>query len=340
MSRFTLRRASEDDLAALVSMRLALQELMSQRDPAAWRPKAGAEEHARLQMQGWLRDPAYFVLVACAGDAIIGMAAGQVERQPDMLPSVIGHIRRVFVVEGWRQRGVGKALVARLCVFFAERGVEEVSLRYVSGNQEGERFWSGLGFEPRLITAGERLSGLEARLNPRAHTKGGKTMLDAIFARRSIRQYTSEPVSETDIRKLLEAAMAAPSAADRKPWHFVVVTDRASLNALAEALPYGKMLSQAALAIVICGDPQISERYWVQDCSAATENLLLAATALGLGAVWLAVEPVQERRNAVAQVLGIPNNIGILNVVSIGHPAEEKEPRTQYDEERVHHSRW
>ena len=165
-------------------------------------------------------------------------------------------------------------------------------------------------------------------------------MLDTIFARRSIRQYKPGAVSDADLRKLLEAAMAAPSASNRKPWHFVVVSDPASLSTLAEALPFGKMLPQAALAIVVCGDPQISERHWVQDCSAATENLLLAVTSLGLGAVWLGVEPNPERRAAVAQALGIPDSMGILNVISIGHPGEEKESRTQYDEARVHRNRW
>jgi len=165
-------------------------------------------------------------------------------------------------------------------------------------------------------------------------------MLDTIFARRSIRQYTSEPVSEEDIKKLLEAGMAAPSASNRKPWHFVVVTDRAKLNALAEKHPYGKMLAQAALAIAVCGDPKISVKYWIQDCSAATENILLAATSLGLGSVWLGVAPNSDRTEAVAEVLGIPEDMGILNVISIGHPAEEKEPRTQYDEGRVHRNGW
>lgn len=165
-------------------------------------------------------------------------------------------------------------------------------------------------------------------------------MLDTIFARRSIRQYTTEPVSQADIQKLLEAGMAAPSASNRKPWHFVVVTDRKKLDALAEGHPHGKMLAQAPLAIVVCAQDYATERFWVQDCSAATENILLAATALGLGAVWLGVEPRAERRDAVAKVLGIPDNVGILNVISIGHPAEKKEPRTQYDESRVHRNGW
>jgi len=165
-------------------------------------------------------------------------------------------------------------------------------------------------------------------------------LIQTIFARRSIRKYTDEPVSEADIKTLLEAAMAAPSASNRKPWYFVVVTGRRTLDSLAEVHPHGKMLFEAPLCVAVCGGPTASERFWVQDCSAATENLLLAATALGLGAVWLGVYPKEERVVGIRQVLGIPETIAPLNLISIGHPAEEKEPRTQYDEARVHRERW
>jgi nitroreductase len=168
----------------------------------------------------------------------------------------------------------------------------------------------------------------------------GREFIQIIFARRSIRKYTAEPVSETDIKTLLEAAMAAPSASNRKPWQFVVVVERQTLDRLAEVHPHGKMLFEATLCIAVCGDLTEMERFWVQDCSAATENLLLAATALGLGAVWLGVYPREERVAAVRQVLGIPETIVPLNLISIGHPAEEKEPRTQYNEARVHRERW
>jgi nitroreductase len=168
----------------------------------------------------------------------------------------------------------------------------------------------------------------------------GKELIQTIFARRSVRRYTDEPVSEADIQTLLEAAMAAPSASNRKPWQFVVVTERQTLDGLAEAHPHGKMLFEAALCIAVCGDLSTFERFWVQDCSAATENLLLAATALGLGAVWLGVYPREDRVAAVRQALGIPETVTPLNLISIGHPAEEKEPRTQYDETRVHRERW
>jgi nitroreductase len=167
----------------------------------------------------------------------------------------------------------------------------------------------------------------------------GKDLIETIFSRRSIRKYTGEPVSEADIKTLLEVAMAAPSASNNQPWHFVVVTQRATLDALAEAHPYGKMLAQSPLCIAVCGDPAISD-YWEQDCSAATENLLVAVAALGLGAVWLGVHPRDDRVASTRRILGIPETVVPLNLISIGHPAEEKEPRTQYDEARVHRGRW
>jgi nitroreductase len=160
-----------------------------------------------------------------------------------------------------------------------------------------------------------------------------------VFSRRSIRVYTDESVSEADMQSLLEAGMAAPSASNRKPWHFVIVTDRETLRALAKAHPYGKMLSRAGAAIAVCGDPRVST-WWVQDCSAATENILIAAAALGLGAVWLGSHGNPERERAIRGVLGIPDSIGVLSLLSIGHPAEEKEARTQYDARRVHQDRW
>jgi len=163
--------------------------------------------------------------------------------------------------------------------------------------------------------------------------------LSIVFNRRSIRAYSGEPVSDADVEALLQAGMAAPSASNRKPWHLVTVTDRTALRALADAHPHGKMLAQAGLAIAVCGDPAISN-FWVQDCSAATENILIAVAALGLGGVWLGCHGRPEREQAVRQVLGIPESIGVLSVLSIGHPAEEKEPRTQYDPAFVHRNRW
>jgi nitroreductase len=163
--------------------------------------------------------------------------------------------------------------------------------------------------------------------------------LNMIFARRSIRAYTGEPVNEQDIQSLLEAGMAAPSGSNRQPWHFVVVRDRETLQALARAHPFGKMIGRAAVGIAVCGDPDISD-WWVQDCTAATENILIAVVGLGLGGVWLGCHGRPEREEAVRGVLGIPQEIGVLSLLSIGHPAEEKEARTQYAPARIHENRW
>lgn len=165
-----------------------------------------------------------------------------------------------------------------------------------------------------------------------------------LFARRSIRSFTAEPVAPAQIEMLLKAAMAAPSAANRKPWHFVVVTDARVRAALAQAHPHAAMVAGAPLALVPCGEPSLSmpdrPDYWVQDLAAATENILLAATGLGLGAVWCGVHPVPDRVSALRRLLGIPDNVVPFALIAVGHPAESKEPRTQYDPERVHRDRW
>ena len=165
---------------------------------------------------------------------------------------------------------------------------------------------------------------------------------EAILTRRSIRAYTDQPISEELIHKLLVAAMSAPSAGNGQPWQFVVITERAVLDALSDLLPFGKMLKQAPLAITVCGDTKGSAResYWVQDCSAATENLLLAAHALGLGGVWLGVHPREDRVAGVRKILGIPEQVTPLCVLAIGCPAEPSGPVDRYRAERVHRDRW
>lgn len=132
--------------------------------------------------------------------------------------------------------------------------------------------------------------------------------LDSIMTRRSIRAYTDEPVAEDVIETILRAAMAAPSAGNQQSWRFVVVTGAGQRRALSEATPYARMIASAPLAIVVCGDTRAEKHpgYWVQDCSAATENALLAVNALGLGAVWIGVHPIEEREASVTAVLGLP----------------------------------
>ncbi len=168
--------------------------------------------------------------------------------------------------------------------------------------------------------------------------------IQAITGRRSIRKYTGQPVTDEHIRAMLEAAMSAPSAMATDPWRFLVLRDRASLAALADVLPHGQMLRDAAVGFVVCGDPAKAHRqelsYLLQDCSAAVENLLLAAHALGLGGVWLGVHPNEERIDGIRARFGVPRTILPIAAISIGHPAERPAARTRYQDSSVHIERW
>jgi nitroreductase len=168
--------------------------------------------------------------------------------------------------------------------------------------------------------------------------------LAPLFARRSVRAFTGEPVSDDLVTDLLEAAMAAPSARGADPWHFIVVRDPALLTAIAELLPYGKMLPRAGLGILVSGDLMAanrqSESYLLQDCSAAMENLLLAAGLLDLGAVWLGVHPTPERIDGIRRLCSLPETIVPVGMAAVGHPAQRPPPRTRYAAAKVHHDRW
>lgn len=169
---------------------------------------------------------------------------------------------------------------------------------------------------------------------------------DNILTRTSVRTYQSDrAVSPDTVELLLRAAMAAPTAVNKQPWSFVVLDTRESIDSLAEVLPYAKMLTHAPLAVVVCGDMQLAlegsgRDFWIEDVSAATENLLLAAHSLGLGAVWTGVYPESERVKAVAERLGVPSYIIPLAVVPIGYPAGEQKPKDKWDASKVHYNRW
>lgn len=165
-----------------------------------------------------------------------------------------------------------------------------------------------------------------------------RSELDLLHRRRSIRKYTSQPVDRQEVEAMLGAAMAAPSASNKQPWHFVVVQNRSMLDQLAEVHSYAKMLKEAALCIAVCGDT--STKFWEQDCSAATQNILLAATALELGSVWLGIHPNPERVKAVGALLDIAPEFVPLCLIAIGHPAEEKGPSNRYDADRIHYEKW
>lgn len=166
--------------------------------------------------------------------------------------------------------------------------------------------------------------------------------IESILSRRSIRRFADEPVGDLEVETLLRCAMAAPSAGDQQVWRFVVLRSDASRRAVAAASPHAGMLVQAPVGIVVCGDTENEKHpgYWVQDCAAAIENLLLAAHALGLGAVWLGYHPVEERVQATQAALGLPPFVRPLGVVAIGHPAERKPVIDRFDEGKTHVDRW
>ncbi|MDE6394313.1 MAG: nitroreductase family protein [Duncaniella sp.] len=172
--------------------------------------------------------------------------------------------------------------------------------------------------------------------------------LECILTRTSVRQYAPDrTISRDTVETLLRAAMSAPTAVNKQPWAFVAIDDRAQLDSLTSVLPYARMLSQAPLAIVVCGDlskaiesENADGGFWIQDVSAATENLLLAAHALGLGAVWTGVYPDSERVNGVREQLGMPDNIIPLAVVPIGYPTGPQTPKDKWKPENVHFNRW
>lgn len=162
--------------------------------------------------------------------------------------------------------------------------------------------------------------------------------INNIMTRTSIRAYTNEPVSNADIETMLRAGMAAPTAVNRQPWHFVAVTDKAKLEELAGSR--GGMVKQAGVAIVVCGNLNKAlqgpaQAFWIQDCSAATENILLAANALGLGAVWTGCYPIDNRVAEVSKVLKLPENMVPFCVIAVGHPAEQPTPKDKWKPENV-----
>lgn len=163
---------------------------------------------------------------------------------------------------------------------------------------------------------------------------------EVLLKRRSIRKFTDEPVSEEDVLKLLHAGMSGPSACNRTPWEFFVVTNPEILEKLRKSARYSKI--KAPLAIVVCGNlskalPLQLSPFWIQDCSAATENILLKATDLGLGAVWCGIHPMKTSEKKVSEALSLSEKLVPLNIIHIGHPAEFPEPRDQFNEKKVHY---
>lgn len=166
--------------------------------------------------------------------------------------------------------------------------------------------------------------------------------MDAILGRRSIRKYTDRPVTDDSLEGLLRAAMAAPSARNQQPWHFVVIRDRGVLERIATEIDTAAMAGRAPVAIAVCADLSLekSPGYWVQDCAAATENILIAANSAGLGAVWCGIHPRESRVASIRSILSLPENVMPLSLIVVGYPAERPAPADRFQADRVHPERW
>jgi nitroreductase len=173
---------------------------------------------------------------------------------------------------------------------------------------------------------------------------GGKNLdaMEAILTRKSIRKYSKKPIPDKTLKELLEAAMSAPSAGNEQPWHFIIINDPNNLNEIPSFHNHAQMLNEASLAILVCSDKHLEKHgeMWIQDCSAATENILIAVNAKGLGATWLGIYPREERINGMRKLLGIPEHITPFSLISIGYPAEQKPPANRYNASKIHHNKW
>lgn len=176
-------------------------------------------------------------------------------------------------------------------------------------------------------------------------------VIDNIMTRRSVRIFTDEIVDAETIETLLGAAMAAPSSMTLRPWHFIVIENDKTKAKLKDRLPYAKMINDACVCIVVCGDTSLYDHinridkedntlYWVEDCSAASENLLLAAHSLGLGAVWTGIYPLESRVNALREMLNIPSHITPLNLIIVGHHNSEHHTKDRWDSRKVHYEKF
>ncbi len=198
------------------------------------------------------------------------------------------------------------------------------------------------------------LSSCTSQNAPKESSSSVRSAIEVIQSRKSVRSFTSEPVSDADIETILRCAMSAPSGMDVRPWRFVVVKDPDAIKAVAG--PRGGFIATAPVVIVVCGETTFTQRprpgeedsaprvvpngNWTADCAAAAENLLLAVEALGLGATWTACYPYEERMSTVREALGLPDNVSPYNVIPIGHPDGNFTPKDKWNPENIHINKW
>lgn len=167
-------------------------------------------------------------------------------------------------------------------------------------------------------------------------------IFEALHGRRSIRKFEDTPVSDEDLKAVMEATMMAPSAGNAQPWQFVIITDQDKLQAVPGINPYAQMAPKAPVSILVCGDLSLEKfpGYWVQDCSAAIQNMLLAAYGKGLGTVWTGIYPMEDRVDGFRKLFDLPENVIPLGLIVMGHPAQSLKSESRYKADRLHYNTW
>ena len=176
--------------------------------------------------------------------------------------------------------------------------------------------------------------------NENAASSKTNSAIDNILNRKSVRKYSDKKIEQGKIDTILKCAMAAPSAMNKQPWELLVVTDKEILKNIASIAPNASYSRSCQLAILVCGNKSVSEKFWVQDCCAVTENILLAAESLGLGAVWCAVFPDDVKVQQLQELFSLPENIIPLNIIPMGYPSVKEYPKQKYTTKKIHLNKW
>jgi len=164
--------------------------------------------------------------------------------------------------------------------------------------------------------------------------------IENMLNRKSVRKYSDKEVEQEKIDLILKSAMSAPSAMNKQPWEILVVTDKKKLEQISKDIPNASYSKSSQLVIIVCGDKKINEKFWIQDCCAVTENILLSVESLELGAVWCAVYPFEDKVEKIQKLFNMPENVIPLNVIPIGYPANKENSKQKYDSNKIHINNW
>ncbi len=196
-----------------------------------------------------------------------------------------------------------------------------------------------------LVAVSVRLAAVYSSSSDSESTDAPDAAVECIMTRASVRSYTDRQVDDSTINKILRAGMAAPTAANQQPWQFVVVTDQNLKDSITSAFEYTKMVEHCSFAVVVCGDMDNLFQgdipdggFWVEDCSAASENMLLAAHALGVGGVWCGIYPLKDRESRLRQILNLPATLTPLNVMAFGYPSAPVAPKDKWAPAKIHYN--